>query len=77
MEFGQTRALCLVFRHVSPGGINKDVAFLDEFVASVIHDSEYVDVIFVSTPSSNLTYFDVLKGVVPLLRYLGQLVQEP
>jgi hypothetical protein len=77
VAFGQTRAIRLVFRqHISPGGINKDVALLDKFIASVIHDSEYIDVIFVGTPSSDLTYFDVLKGVVPLLRYLGQLVQE-
>ena len=72
----QARALCLVVQHISARGINKGVSLLDKFIASVILHIKYVDVLFFGTPSSGLTYFGVLKGVVPLLRDLGQLVQE-
>ena len=74
----QAGALRLVVQHISARGINKGVSFLDKFIASVILHVK-LDVLFFSTPSSGLTlvtYFGVLKGVVPLLRDLGQLVQE-
>jgi len=76
--FCQARALCLVIQHISAGGINQNVsrALLDKFIASVILHGEYDDVLSFDTPCNDLTYFGVLKGIIPLLRDLSQLVQE-